>query len=268
MRDGQLWLIAADGGEPRALTKHATHAERAAVVARRHRRLLHRRRSADRRRIASARACATTSSGSTRPTSTASSGRSSSRPAPRRDDHRRLDGQELQPLGRRQADGGAARADAGRHGRLARRSVGDGRERRERARADQQRVEEKSLEMSPDGSQILFIADTNERLESYYPTNLFVVPTAGRRAAARRAGLPVTRSTMRCGRRTASRSSPTSTWACTPSSSASTSAAARRQLTNGDHSIPPGWSAVPRRRASSSSRSTSRRASATCGRCR
>src|SRR4029077_14093830 len=40
-------------------------------------------------------------------------------------------------------------------------------------------IEEYGLEVSPDNSQVLFLADTNERFEPYYPTNLFVVPAAG-----------------------------------------------------------------------------------------
>src|SRR4029077_17191933 len=40
-------------------------------------------------------------------------------------------------------------------------------------------IEEYGLEIAPDNSQVLFLADTNERFEPYYPTNLFVVPTAG-----------------------------------------------------------------------------------------
>ncbi len=34
-------------------------------------------------------------------------------------------------------------------------------------------------ELSPDNSQVLFLADTNERFEPTYPTNLFIVPAAG-----------------------------------------------------------------------------------------
>jgi len=40
-------------------------------------------------------------------------------------------------------------------------------------------IEEHDLEISPDNSQVLFLADTNERFEPYYPTTLFVVPAAG-----------------------------------------------------------------------------------------
>ena len=40
-------------------------------------------------------------------------------------------------------------------------------------------VEEVAAELSPDNSQMLFLADTNERFEPYYNTNLFLVPAAG-----------------------------------------------------------------------------------------
>jgi dipeptidyl aminopeptidase/acylaminoacyl peptidase len=40
-------------------------------------------------------------------------------------------------------------------------------------------VEEQTPELSPDGSQILFLAETNEKLEPYYNSNLFVMPAAG-----------------------------------------------------------------------------------------
>ena len=52
-------------------------------------------------------------------------------------------------------------------------------------------IEEKTLELSPDGTQVLFLADTNERFEPNYPTNLFIVQRGGRRAAAGRARLPL-----------------------------------------------------------------------------
>jgi dipeptidyl aminopeptidase/acylaminoacyl peptidase len=40
-------------------------------------------------------------------------------------------------------------------------------------------VEEQQPELSPDNSQMLFIADTNDKFEPYYNLNLFVMPVAG-----------------------------------------------------------------------------------------
>ena len=40
-------------------------------------------------------------------------------------------------------------------------------------------VEEQQPELSPDGTQILFISDTNDKFEPYYNTDLFVMPVAG-----------------------------------------------------------------------------------------
>ncbi|HKF68288.1 MAG TPA: S9 family peptidase, partial [Vicinamibacterales bacterium] len=40
-------------------------------------------------------------------------------------------------------------------------------------------VEEKQPELSPDGSQILFLSDTNEKFEPHYNMNLFVMPASG-----------------------------------------------------------------------------------------
>jgi dipeptidyl aminopeptidase/acylaminoacyl peptidase len=40
-------------------------------------------------------------------------------------------------------------------------------------------VEESQPELSPDGSQILFLAETNEKFEPYYNPNLFVMPASG-----------------------------------------------------------------------------------------
>jgi Tol biopolymer transport system component len=40
-------------------------------------------------------------------------------------------------------------------------------------------IEEKTLSLSPDGTQVLFLADTNGRFEPNYPTNLFIVSARG-----------------------------------------------------------------------------------------
>jgi Tol biopolymer transport system component len=40
-------------------------------------------------------------------------------------------------------------------------------------------VPESGGEISPDGSQVLFLADSNDRFEFYYNRNLFVVPVSG-----------------------------------------------------------------------------------------
>ena len=150
---------------------------------------------------------------------------------------------------RRPTDRGAARADAARRRRLPRRSVGDGRGRRERPRADAATASRRTaLELSPDNSQVLFIADTNERFEPYYQHDPVRRAGGRRHAAARCCPTSRTPSSRRSGRPTASRSSPSSTWACTASSFQIDVAARRaRQLTDGQHFIPPGWAVVPER---------------------
>ena len=106
-------------------------------------------------------------------------------------------------------------------------------------------VEEKGIDISPDNSQALFLADTNERLEPYYPTTIFVVPTSG---GAPRALVPDFRYTI-----------DQALWA--PDGRAIIAAAnmgvhselfeidARtgraRQLTDGTHFVVPGWSITP-----------------------
>jgi hypothetical protein len=89
-------------------------------------------------------------------------------------------------------------------------------------------VEEKTLDISPDGTQVLFTADMNERFEINYPTNLFVVPPPAAHRGLPAPGSPFQFDQGRSGRRTARRSSPASTWACTRSSSGSTSPPAGR----------------------------------------
>ena len=44
-------------------------------------------------------------------------------------------------------------------------------------------MQEFGLDISPDGSQVLFTCEANERFESYYPAMLFSVPTSGAGAA-------------------------------------------------------------------------------------
>jgi dipeptidyl aminopeptidase/acylaminoacyl peptidase len=41
------------------------------------------------------------------------------------------------------------------------------------------RIEEGGAELSPDNTQVLFLADTNDRFEPYYNTNLFIVAASG-----------------------------------------------------------------------------------------
>ena len=105
-------------------------------------------------------------------------------------------------------------------------------------------IEEKSLDISPDGTQVLFTGDTNERFEFYYPTNLFVVSAAG--------GMP------RLAAPDLRFSFDQAVWAPDGKSIFANvnmgvhteffrvDVAARRahQLTDGEHFIAPGWSAV------------------------
>jgi dipeptidyl aminopeptidase/acylaminoacyl peptidase len=106
-------------------------------------------------------------------------------------------------------------------------------------------IEETGVELSPDNAQVLFLADTNDRFEPYYPGNLFVVPAAG---GTPRPVMPDYRYAF-----------DQAVW--TPDGRSIIAAVnmgvhsefflidvrsqRARQLTDGEHFIPPGWSAVP-----------------------
>jgi dipeptidyl aminopeptidase/acylaminoacyl peptidase len=106
-------------------------------------------------------------------------------------------------------------------------------------------IEEKTINLSPDGSQVLFLADTNDRFEPNYPTNLFIVSAAG---GAPRLAVPDFKYAF-----------DQAIW--TPDGKAIIATAnmgvheeffridvagrRARQITDGPHYIPAGWSMVP-----------------------
>jgi dipeptidyl aminopeptidase/acylaminoacyl peptidase len=106
-------------------------------------------------------------------------------------------------------------------------------------------IEEKALELSPDGTQVMFLADTNERFEPYYPTNLFIMPAAG---GAPRLLLPdFTYAFDQAIWAPDGKSIIASVNMGVHSELFRIDVAARRahQITDGAHFIPVGWSAVP-----------------------
>lgn len=106
-------------------------------------------------------------------------------------------------------------------------------------------IGEQNVELSPDSSQVLFTADTNDRFEPYYQDNVFVVPAAG---GTPRAVLPDFRYAV-----------DQATWAPDGKSiiaavnmgvhselfQIDVGARRAKQLTDGAHFVPPGWSVVP-----------------------
>jgi dipeptidyl aminopeptidase/acylaminoacyl peptidase len=106
-------------------------------------------------------------------------------------------------------------------------------------------IEERGLELSPDNSQVLFVADANDRLEPYFPTTLFLVAATG---GAPRAILSDFRHSI-----------DQAAWAPDGRSIIATvnmgvhseiveidaKSGRMRQLTDGAHFVPPGWSVVP-----------------------
>ena len=106
-------------------------------------------------------------------------------------------------------------------------------------------VEEKSLDISPDGSQVLFTADTSERFEFYYPTSLFVVPASG--GPARLAAPSLTGSVDLAVWAPDGKTILANVNLGVHTEFFRVDPGARRaeQVTSGDHFIPPGWSAVP-----------------------
>src|SRR6185295_20143912 len=106
-------------------------------------------------------------------------------------------------------------------------------------------TQEYGPELSPDNSMVLFMADTNDRFELYYPSNLFVVPAAGGppRQALSDFRYTIDQATWSPDGR--------SIFACVNlgvhSELFQIDTVARRglQLTDGRHFIPPGWTLVP-----------------------
>src|SRR3954471_2203058 len=106
-------------------------------------------------------------------------------------------------------------------------------------------VEEKGPELSPDNTQLLFVADANEQFESYYQDTLFIVPAGG---GTPRPAVPDFHYAV-----------DQATWAPDGRSILATvnmgvhseifsiDVASRRtrQLTDGAHLVAPGWSVVP-----------------------
>jgi len=106
-------------------------------------------------------------------------------------------------------------------------------------------IEETGVELSPDNSQILFLADTNERFEQYYPTSLFVVPVKG---GPPRAMVPDFKySVDQATWAPDGRSIITALNMGVHSEFFQIDAGSRRarQLTDGAHFIAPGWSMAP-----------------------
>jgi dipeptidyl aminopeptidase/acylaminoacyl peptidase len=106
-------------------------------------------------------------------------------------------------------------------------------------------VEEKSLDISPDGARILFTADTNERFEFYYPTNLFVVSTVGGAPQLAVPGFQYMFDQAVWAPDGQSILANVNMGVHTEFFRVDVGARRAEQITNGDHFIPPGWSVVP-----------------------
>src|SRR3979409_1517982 len=109
-------------------------------------------------------------------------------------------------------------------------------------------IEEKTLALAPDGTQVFFLADADERFEPNYPTNLFIVPAAG--GTPRLAGPDFAYAFDQAARPPAGpdgKAIIASVNMGVHSEFFRIDVGARRahQLTDGAHYIPPGWSIVP-----------------------
>jgi dipeptidyl aminopeptidase/acylaminoacyl peptidase len=105
-------------------------------------------------------------------------------------------------------------------------------------------IEEIGLDVSPDNAQVLFVSEAGPRLEPYYPFSLFFVPTAGGTA---RAVLPDHRHTVEqvvWSPRGGSMFATINMGVHTELFEIDPASGRTRQLTDGQHYIPPTWSAV------------------------
>ncbi len=106
-------------------------------------------------------------------------------------------------------------------------------------------VEEEQPELSPDNSQVLFISDTNERFEPYYNQHLFVVPVSG--GAPKPAIVDFRYAVDQAGWAPDGRSILIVANMGVHSEIFRVDVATGRaaQLTDGQHFIPPSWNVVP-----------------------
>ena len=111
-------------------------------------------------------------------------------------------------------------------------------------------VDQPSAQLSPDNTQLLFLADTNDRFEAYYNTNLFVAPAAGGAARAVVRDFPYAFDQAVWGPDGKSIFAVVNMGVHNEVYQIDAATGRMRQLTNGDHFIPyTGWSIVPGARA-------------------
>jgi dipeptidyl aminopeptidase/acylaminoacyl peptidase len=106
-------------------------------------------------------------------------------------------------------------------------------------------IEEMQAELSPDGSSVLFISDTNERLEPYYNLSLFVVPVSGGAPKAALADFPYAIDQASWGPDGKTILAVANMGVHSEIFSVDPVSRRAAQLTEGRHFIPPGWSVVP-----------------------
>jgi dipeptidyl aminopeptidase/acylaminoacyl peptidase len=106
-------------------------------------------------------------------------------------------------------------------------------------------VQEVGLDISPDGSQVLFLAECNERFEPYYPSTLFTVPASGGAAQPVLTDFPHTFDSAVWA--PDGRTIIASVNMGVHSELFEIDAASRRarQMTDGEHFVAPGWSVAP-----------------------
>jgi len=107
-------------------------------------------------------------------------------------------------------------------------------------------VQEFNLDISPDGSQVLFTSEANARFDSYYPGVLFTVPTSGGEPA--RPAVPDFPNTFEGGQWAPDGRTIVATvnmGVHTEFFLIDTTTHRARQVTDGAHDIPPGWAIAP-----------------------
>src|SRR5262249_15433571 len=107
-------------------------------------------------------------------------------------------------------------------------------------------IEERFIDISPDNSQLLFVADTNERFEPYYPSTIFVVPAAGGTPRPLLAGFPYSVDQAAWAPDGRSIVASVNMGVHSELFEIDARSGKTRQLTDGAHFVGPGWSIAPR----------------------